>query len=242
MRILVTRAEGDAENLAARLAERGHDSIIEPLMTIRFQPDTARSIGPFLDGVQAVLFTSANGVRAFADATTRRDFRAFAVGDATAAAAYDAGFADVASAKGAVDDLAKLVMSRLKAKDGALFHAAASVTAGDLQGLLEAAGFNVRRAALYEAVEAQRLSDATRAAITRHEIDAALFFSPRNAATFVRLAAGLEEGCKHMVSVALSPAVAEKLAPLPWRRVAVASAPNEAALLAALESGVAASS
>jgi uroporphyrinogen-III synthase len=241
MKVLVTRAEGDAEKLAARLAARGHDSIIEHLMTIRFQPEAARSIGPFLDGVQAVLFTSANGVRAFAGATARRDFRAFAVGDATAAAARGIGFADVTSADGAVDDLAKLVMSRLKAKDGAVFHAAASVTAGDLQGLLEAAGFSVRRAALYEAVASERLSDATREAIARREIDAALFFSPRNAATFVRLAAGLEEGCKHMVAVALSSAVAERLAKLPWRHVAVASAPNETALLTALESSMAAS-
>ena len=87
----------------------------------------------------------------------------------------------------------------------------------------------------------ERLSDATRQAIARHEIDAALFFSPRNAATFVRLAAGLEEGCQHMVAVALSSAVAEKLAPLPWRRVAVAAAPNESALLAALDSSMASS-
>jgi uroporphyrinogen-III synthase len=191
--------------------------------------------------VQAILFTSANGVRAFAEATSRRDFRAFAVGDATAAAARNAGFADVTSADGTVDDLAKLVIGRLKPRNGAVFHAAASVTAGDLQGLLEAAGFSVRRAALYEAVEAERLSVATRQAIAQHEIDAALFFSPRNAATFVRLATGLEEGCKHMVAIALSSAVAEKLAPLSWRRVAVASAPNESALLAALESSMAAS-
>jgi uroporphyrinogen-III synthase len=85
------------------------------------------------------------------------------------------------------------------------------------------------------------LSDATRHAIAQHEIDAALFFSPRNAATFVRLAVGLEEDCKHMVAVALSSAVAEKLAPLPWRRVAVAAAPTESALLTALDSCMTAS-
>ena len=236
MMVLVTRAEVDAEKLAARLAERGHQSVIESLLTIRFRPEAARSIEPFLDGVQALLFTSANGVRAFADATKRRDFRAFAVGDATAATARATGFADVISASGAIDDLAKLVIGRLKPKEGALFHAAASVTAGDLQGLLEAAGFGVRRAVLYEAVESERLGEATRGMMARREIDAALFFSPRSAATFVRLAADCEEGCKHMVAVALSSAVAEKLAPLPWRRIAVAAAPNESALLAALDS------
>jgi len=241
MKVLVTRAEGDAEKLAARLAERGHESVIENLMTIRFRPEAARGIEQFLGDVQAVLFTSANGVRAFVKATQRRDFRAFAVGDATADAARAAGFADVTSAGGAVDDLAKLVIGRLKPKGGAVFHTAASVTAGDLQGLLEAAGFSVRRAVLYETVEPERLSDTTRAAIAQRQIDAALFFSPRNAATFVRLAAGLEEDCKHMVAVALSSAVAEKLAPLPWRRVAIAAAPNEPALLTALDSCMAAS-
>ena len=72
-----------------------HESVVESLMTIRLRPEATHASGPFLDGVQAVLFTSANGVRAFAAATTRRGFRAFAVGDATAAAARAAGFADV---------------------------------------------------------------------------------------------------------------------------------------------------
>jgi uroporphyrinogen-III synthase len=238
MKVLVTRAAGDAEKLAARLAERGYQSAIENLMTIRLRADAARGLAQFLDGVQAALFTSANGVRAFAQATPRRDFRAFAVGDATAAAARDAGFAEVTSAGGAVEDLAKQVIARLKPQSGALIHAAGTITAGDLAGILEAAGFTVRRAVLYEAIPSEHLSTATRDAVRRGEIDAALFFSPRNAATFVRLAAGLEESCKHMIAVALSPAVAESLAPLPWRHVAVAGAPNETALLAALDSSL----
>lgn len=239
MKVLVTRAQGDAEKLAAKLAERGYDSIIENLMTVRLRADGARGLAPFLDGVQAALFTSANGVHAFAAATPRRDFRAFAVGDATAAAARAEGFGDVTSAGGAVDDLARLVIARLKPKDGALIHAAGSVSAGDLTGLLEGAGFGVRRAVLYEAIESEALGPATRDAIQRGDIAAALFFSPRNAATFVRLATGLEESCKHMIAVALSAAVAEKLALLPWRRVAVAGTPNEAALLAALDASLA---
>ena len=62
-----------------------------------------------------------------------------------------------------------------------------------------------------------------------------MFFSPRNAATFVRLAAGLESSCRSMIAITLSPAVAERLAPLPWRRVAVAGKPNEDSLIATLE-------
>ena len=235
MRVLVTRAEGDAERLAARLAARGHDSVIENLMRIRARPEAAHVLAPFLDEVQAALFTSANGVRAFAAATPRRDFRAFAVGDATAEAARDAGFADATSAGGDVENLAKLVIATLQPSQGALIHAAGSIVAGDLSGLLEAAGFAVRRAALYEATPADALSAATRRALADGTIDAAMFFSPRNAATFVRLATGLEKSCTRMIAIALSPAVAEHLAPLPWCRIAVASAPNEDSLIAALE-------
>ena len=55
----------------------------------------------------ALAFTSVNGVAAFAALTPRRDRPVFAVGDATAQAAHDAGFADVLSASGDLRDLAR---------------------------------------------------------------------------------------------------------------------------------------
>jgi uroporphyrinogen-III synthase len=235
MKVLITRAEQDAERLARTLGARGIATMIEPLMAIRFLPQSTEHLAPFLTGAQAVLLTSANGVRAFAAATTRRDFRAFAVGDATAGAARAAGFATVVSAGGNVEDLAARVIASLKPADGALIHAAGSVTAGDLAGLLGAAGFTLRRAVLYEAVPANQLSDAARLALERGEIDAAVFFSPRNAATFVRLAAGSRSACTQIIAVALSAAVAAALGTLPWRRIVTAASPSEAALLEALE-------
>jgi len=235
MKVLVTRAEDEARRLAATLAARGIDSLIEPLLAIRFRPEGVKVLASFLDNVQAALFTSANGARAFAAATARRDFRIFTVGETTAAAARAAGFTRVESANGNVDDLAALVIARLKPGDGVLIHSAGSVTAGDLAGVLGAAGFTLRRAVLYEAVAAERLSPALRDALARGELAAALFFSPRTAAIFVRLVAGLETHCVSLAAVAFSPAVAAALEPLPWRRIAVASSPQEAELLRALE-------
>ena len=235
MKVLITRAEQDAERLARTLGARGIATMIEPLMAVRFLPQSTEHLTPFLTGVQAVLFTSANGARAFAAATPRRDFLAFAVGDATASAARAGGFDEVVSAGGNVEDLAARVIAALKPADGALIHAAGSVTAGDLAGLLGPAGFTLRRAVLYEAVPANQLSDAARLALERGEIDAALFFSPRNAATFVRLAAGSRSACTQIIAVSLSITVANALEVLPWRRIVTATAPNEAALLEALE-------
>lgn len=239
MTVLITRAAREAELLAQTLKARGIATLIEPLMAIRSLPHNAQALAPMLDGVQAVLFTSGNGARAFAAATARRDLPVFAVGDATGAAAREAGFAEVASAGGAVEDLAALVIATLKPEAGALVHAAGSVTAGDLSGLLGAAGFALRRAVLYEAVPAQQLSAAARTALKRGEIDAAVFFSPRNAATFVRLAGGLQRSIAHVIAVALSEAVAGVLNELPWRRIVIAASPNEPALIEALERSLA---
>ena len=196
-------------------------------------------VAPLLDGAQALLFTSANGVRAFAAASARRDLPALAVGDATADAARRAGFADVASAGGTVADLALLARRRLRPEGGALVHSAAQDVAGDLAGALGAAGYEVRRAVLYASVPADRLSAGTAELLQSSAIAAALFFSPRTAATFVRLvrAAGLDGACRAIAAVALSPAVADKL-DVSWRALHVASAPTGAALIEACDRAV----
>ncbi|MBM3519006.1 MAG: uroporphyrinogen-III synthase, partial [Alphaproteobacteria bacterium] len=96
MRVLITRPRAEAERLAADLAARGIESLIEPVLEVRFRdvalPDPAR--------FQAFLCTSANGARGLAAMTARRDAPLYAVGDATARAAEALGFAKVVSAAG----------------------------------------------------------------------------------------------------------------------------------------------
>jgi uroporphyrinogen-III synthase len=102
-------------------------------------------------------------------------------------------------------------------------------------------GFAVRRAVLYEAVAAARLSDATAALLRDGRIELALFFSPRTAASFVRLlhAAGLSGASNGMTAVTLSSAVAATLDGLGWRDVRVAAARTEAAMLDAVDRAIA---
>ena len=87
-RVMLTRPREDAHTLAEALAERGIVPVLEPLMTIEHIAGPALD----LDGVQALLVTSANGVRAFANRDPRRHPPVVAVGDATARAAAEAGF------------------------------------------------------------------------------------------------------------------------------------------------------
>jgi uroporphyrinogen-III synthase len=233
MQALITRPVEDTGPLAALLAARGVVAVSEPLLAIRPIPGAT----PDLDGVQALLFTSANGARAFAAAASRRDLPVFAVGEATAEAARLLGFGMVASAGGAVEELAALAAARLDPSGGVLLHAAGSVVAGDLAALLAAGGFRVRRAVLYAADPAASLSAETATALRERRIAAAFFFSPRTAAQFVTLARAvrLDETCGVVTAFSLSPAVARELAPIAWARIIVAATPNQAALLAAFD-------
>jgi uroporphyrinogen-III synthase len=232
-RALVTRPPEDAEGISQALATRGIAVQLEPLLTIHVLDGPPLSLA----GVQGVLATSANGVRAFAARCPRRDLPLWAVGDATARCALALGFSAVEAAGGNVERLADLVTARVDPAAGTLLHVAGTRLAGDLAGRLAGAGFTVRRAVLYEARPAAAASPALLAALDQEALDLALFFSPRTAETFVTLLQGAGRGasCRRMQAIALSPAVAERLSRLPWKRIHVAAHPDQAALLSVID-------
>ena len=232
MRILLTRPEVDAQPLRDRLEAHGHRVLVAPLLTVA-------PVGPArIDtaGVQALLATSANGVRAAADRLDRRDVKLFAVGAATARAARAAGFTDVVSADGDAAALVACVAAALDPAAGPLVHLSGQAVAGDPAGDLAARGFAVRRQVVYQATAADTLPAEVAAALQAGRIDVALFYSPRTAAVFVSLlrAAGLADACAAVVAGCLSPAVADALAGLPLAGRVIAPRPDQAALLAAV--------
>ncbi len=233
LRALVTRPREDAESLIAALASRAIEALVEPLMEIHCQVPEALD----LNGVQAILCTSANGVRALARASGERRVPLLAVGDATAARARAEGFDRVESAAGDVGDLARLAAARLRPQNGPLLHVAGNVVAGDLAGLLRAQGFTVERRILYEARAAAALSPAAVDSLRAGAIAFALFFSPRTAAIFARLAdvAGVTECCAKVTALSISGAADAALAGLPWHDRRIAERPNQPALLDALD-------
>ena len=230
MRVINTRPQPDAASLTQALAALGHEVIEAPLLDIRFEDQS----GPLdLDDVQAVLATSANGVRALAAATERRGISLFAVGDESARTAEELGFTRVTSADGDVDGLAGTVIHTLDPADGALLHVAGSKIAGDLVGTLASADFTTRRVTLYESRATVSLPTAAATVLKSGNVDAVVFFSPRTAKTFVRLVddAGVAHACQLLKAYCLSEAVAEEVGGLAWRTVHVAERPSQDALL-----------
>jgi uroporphyrinogen-III synthase len=160
-----------------------------------------------------------------------------AVGDATAASAGSEGFREVASAAGNAADLVRLVADRLRPQDGPLLHVCGREVAGDLAAALRRYGFSVETIVLYEAQPVTALSDPAKCALAGGTVDFALFFSPRTAAIFTRLAeaAGLGQACATIVALSISPAADAALGAMPWAERRVAERPTQDALMALLD-------
>jgi uroporphyrinogen-III synthase len=227
MRILVTRPYEDGVEIAAHLAQRGHQALLAPLLEPRFLQGPPLEEGE-LDGVQAVLATSANGIRALGRRTARRDLPIFAVGPQTADEARKSGFSNVRSADGDAKTLAQAAMI-WATRRGDLLHVCAEDAPGTLAEILGQGGFTVRRCALYSIEAATQLPAETKAALQEGALDAVMFFSPRTARIFAALAQGLPiEG---LAALCISPATAQALAAMTFARMVVARQPNQRAML-----------
>jgi uroporphyrinogen-III synthase len=221
-RVWVTRAEPGAEATADRLIALGFDPVVAPLIETRPLPAKID-----LKDVEALAFTSAAGVRVFAELSGKRNGLVFAVGQATAEAASDAGFATVISADGDVADLAHLIVEA--EIDGVVLHPAAARTAGDLAADLAEAGITVRTVAVYETAPAALAAGFLD---NLDNIEAALIHSPSAAAELARVLA--EHPAPHMAVYGISPAA---LAPLAGAAIGpqfAAALPNEDALISLL--------
>lgn len=230
--LLITRPLEPARRFAATAEAAGFDTILAPMLTIEALPAEPAD---FADA-QAVLLTSGTAAPMLARYVSDRGLPILAVGDATAAAARDAGFGQVTSAAGDVHALAELAKARLDPGAGPVVHAAGVKRAGDLAGSLAAAGFEARVAALYEARPATRIPPETARALQAGKIAYAAFFSPQTARAFASLAPadGVSEALRGVAAVAISAAVRGPLETLTWRSIATAARPDAAAVLETL--------
>lgn len=227
-RVWITRAQPGASRTAARLRGMGFTPLIQPLLAV----ETLSPPVPDLDRFAALAFTSRNGVAAFAALTPRRDRPVFAVGDATAQAAREAGFVAVRSASGDLTALARQIAAELS--DAALLAPQAETPAGDLAAALTAAG---ARAVSLHPLSVYRT--APTAAAPPEVFDAVLIHSPRAAQALaalvpVSLPAARLAG---VVIACISPAAAAPLSAV-GLTPAVADAPDEATLLATLKAAL----
>lgn len=208
MRVLILRPQPGADETAARARALGLTPVVAPLFAVRPLAWTPPDPGDF----DAVMLTSASAARqAAAGLTQFQGLPCYAVGEATAAAAAEAGFADI---RVGPDDGAALLL--MMAEDGArsVFHAC-----GADHVALGHHAIAITRVPVYAADAVDRLPADTEGAL-------ALLHSPRAAALFARLA-----GDRSQVAIAAISARTARAAGTGWKSVAVAPRPRDDALL-----------
>jgi uroporphyrinogen-III synthase len=207
-RLLVLRPEPGASATAAKARELGLEAHCVPLFQIEPIDWAAPDSGRF-DGV---LLTSANAIRCAGEPLRHyRGLKAYAVGDATAEAAREAGFDVAATGSDGVDRLLGSIEPDLE-----LLH---------LCG--EQRRDPVRARQSITPVPVYRSEEIADPDLSRASSSVALIHSPLAARRFAQLVAERRSN----IIAAISSAAAEA-AGSGWRKVSVAERPNEDALLA----------
>jgi len=228
MRVLVTRPQPDADRTAALLIELGHEPVLAPLLV----PETILPGGIDLSGIAALAITSGRVpdlLVAHPQAAEFLRLPVFAVGDRSALAAGDAGFSEVASAGGAVEDLAARIGQKPPA--GTVLYLAAETRAGDLESLLSDQGIACKTLAAYRMEPVRTLPAAILDDLKNGRIDSIPVYSRRSAET---LKAALETNDLWPLSRTVRVAAISALAAGPLSAhisVEIATRPTEADLL-----------
>ena len=234
MRLLVTRPEPDASRQAEILQERGHEGVLGSLLELELIDARIP-----LDGARGLVASSRNAIRALAAHPQRNEalkLPLFAVGEATAGAARELGFADLIIGPGTAAELAALISSENEPTGGPFVHLAGETLAFDVKGALEAEGFAVEKSVLYRAIPADALPPEALSQLAEGRLDGAILMSRRAASTFAALVArhDLAKQAERLVCYCLSETVATEVVPLACE-IRVAVRPREEDILALLD-------
>jgi uroporphyrinogen-III synthase len=236
MRLLVTRPEPDALKLQAVLEDMGHEATVEPLLQVSFEGADRIE----LDGVQALVATSRNALRALRSTAVlprARTLPLFTVGKATATEARTIGFEMVVTGAGTGRELITHLVSVLDPAAGLLAHLAGDTLAVNLKEELAAHGFRVLEWVVYRMQAATSFAADVVEQLASGEIDGIILLSPRTASVYAKLvlAHELAECVRGLPHFCLSAAVARRLQPLAPTDVVTADTPRLEEVLALIE-------
>lgn len=236
MHLLITRPEPDASVWRQQFEARGIQASIDPLLRIALRPPDRLE----LDGVQALIATSRNGLRGLAQSPALAKAAVlplYAVGPGTAGLARKLGFNHIHEGPTAARELVSLVAANANPADGALLHLSGDKLAFDLSAALGEQGFDVRRLIVYRSRAADQLQPHTIDLLRTGTIDTVTLMSPLSARTFLALGrdADLLKQYQRLVYICLSPNIAQALSPLGSPHIHVADGPNSNAMFTLIE-------
>ncbi|MTJ05102.1 MAG: uroporphyrinogen-III synthase [Sediminimonas qiaohouensis] len=219
--ILLTRPMAAAGRLVGYWEKRGVRVCISPLIEPEFEPRA-----PDLSGIKGLIFTSATAVQAFVNLCPHVQLPAYAVGDATAEAAREAGL-DAVSAGGDAEALIRRILA--DAPEGPLLHVRGRHARGAVAERLSDAGCPTREAVLYTQAE-QPLTPQAATLLNGQAPVIVPLFSPRTAEIF----SAQHRGAAPILVAAMSAQVAEAVT-MEVAKLSVAKQPTMESMLEAID-------
>lgn len=233
MLVLLTRAMDEAMRTAAKLAAIGHHAILSPVLEMT--PTGAQWPHGVVDGVIATstqAFELLTQSQEWPSPEARRLTPLYVVGERTRAAARERGFAGRVTVEQDARDLAASLVAAFRDEaPSRLVYLAGRDRKPDLESALTGAGYRLDVIEVYAAQAVERLEEEAAVLIDAGEIAAAMHYSRRSAAIFLKLAqeAGLDvSGLAH---VAISTDAAAPLQKAGMPTIHVAQTPKEQAML-----------
>jgi uroporphyrinogen-III synthase len=232
--VLITRPKEDAEILSHQLNEFNIPHMIASMMEVKQEALTAPVRAALKQSpLQGIILTSRHAAVCLASIDISKELPVYAVGDATAKSAQDAGFTNISTTGNTAESLYEYISTHNTANAGSLFYPHGYDLAFDMEGELIAKGFSVIGAQAYNAEKIETLSSHFIHSLTSGEISHVTFFSKRTAQSYQdrMLKFGLEEPHRNMTALCIRDTLVSAISGLTWRDIKSATAPSYESML-----------
>ena len=155
MHILLTRPLEDSIEMISKFKSLGHQVSHLPLLRVDKVDYKQINFSDF----KGIIFTSANAVKFLDLKKIDKKILCFCVGNATEQKARIAGFQNVITAEGNVENLKELILQNFDQKDGKLIYVSGEIISVDLDHQLIKEGYNIKRIVNYRTSHNQKFDE-----------------------------------------------------------------------------------
>ena len=155
MHILLTRPLEDCSEMIIKFKSMGYQVSHLPLLNIDKVDYEEINFAEY----KGIIFTSANAVKFLEYRQIDKKILCFCVGSATEKKARNAGFQNVITAEGNVENLKELVLQNFDQKNGKLIYVSGETISVDLDQQLIREGYNIKRIVNYKTNHNQKFDE-----------------------------------------------------------------------------------
>ena len=183
MHILLTRPLEDSHKLILKFQSLGHIVSHIPLISIEKVNYENLDFSKF----NGIIFTSSNAIEHLEIKNINKRIDCFCVGNATEAMAKNAGFQNIYSASGNVNNLKEIILQNFESSKGQLLYVSGEAISNDLDKQLILEGYNVERIINYKAIQVEKFNSELIEQLKQKMPDIVYVYSQNSAVSFLNL-------------------------------------------------------